>query len=207
MRLKKFVTAALTMAGVTMMSMTALAGSWHWIDVNGDGVQECYYFTDDGNFLKNTVTPDGYQVNAAGQWTENGVVQTQGTAAAQQTSGLVGLKEGTYQLFPSTNDDMTYLIVVANGTLTMYEPQWGTYEGNGTIFVGNTGYAYPVTYTYAGVDYINDENGDIPVDIYTTQDPNYNHYSTTNTILAADQGYIYDYDSATNMATVSFMPF
>ena len=51
---------------------------WQWIDGNGDGVAECYYFNTDGYMLANTTTPDGYLVNPDGAWVENGVVQTKG---------------------------------------------------------------------------------------------------------------------------------
>lgn len=54
------------------------ANGWQWIDGNGDGVAECYYFDGNGYMLSNTTTPDGYQVNIDGAWTVNGVVQTQG---------------------------------------------------------------------------------------------------------------------------------
>lgn len=54
---------------------------WNWIDDNGDGIAECYYFETVSNghkgmLYKNTTTPDGYKVNEKGQWTENGVVIT-----------------------------------------------------------------------------------------------------------------------------------
>lgn len=49
---------------------------WMWIDGNQDGIAECYYFETNGYCLLETVTPDGYQVNADGDWIENGVVQT-----------------------------------------------------------------------------------------------------------------------------------
>ena len=54
------------------------SNTWQWIGGNGDGVAECYYFDGNGYMLANTTTPDGYQVNADGAWTVNGVVQTQG---------------------------------------------------------------------------------------------------------------------------------
>lgn len=50
---------------------------WQWIDGNGDGVCESYCFDESGYAYINTVTPDGYQVNEAGAWVENGTVQTQ----------------------------------------------------------------------------------------------------------------------------------
>ena len=54
---------------------------WNWIDDNGDGVSECYYFQEAsdgrrGRLYKGTTTPDGYTVNEKGQWTVDGVVQT-----------------------------------------------------------------------------------------------------------------------------------
>ena len=55
---------------------------WRWIDDNGDGLAECYYFNPTvgapkGSMLKGTATPDGYIVNEKGQWVMNGIVQTQ----------------------------------------------------------------------------------------------------------------------------------
>lgn len=58
--------------------------TWQWIDGNGDGISESYYFNENGYMLANS-TKDGYTVNADGAWTVNGVVQTQGqTNAAPQ---------------------------------------------------------------------------------------------------------------------------
>lgn len=62
------------------------ANTWMWIDGNGDGVSESYYFNQSGYMLANTVTPDNYTVNADGAWTVNGVVQTQGQKAAANTT-------------------------------------------------------------------------------------------------------------------------
>ena len=50
---------------------------WKWLDGNGDGIAECYYFNSFGYCLMNAMTPDGYMVNADGAWVVNGVVQTQ----------------------------------------------------------------------------------------------------------------------------------
>lgn len=59
-----------------------ITNNWQWIDGNGDGVSESYYFNENGYMLTNTVTPDNYTVNADGAWTVNGVVQTQGQSTA-----------------------------------------------------------------------------------------------------------------------------
>lgn len=84
-----------TLVLVLSMSMTAMAGQWkqdhigwwyqkddgswyancwEWIDGNGDGVAECYYFTPDGYLVVDGIV-DGYSVNADGAWMENGVIQ------------------------------------------------------------------------------------------------------------------------------------
>lgn len=52
---------------------------WNWIDDDGDGIAECYYFETvsngrRGRLYKATVTPDGYAVNEKGQWNQNGIV-------------------------------------------------------------------------------------------------------------------------------------
>ena len=49
---------------------------WQWLDGNGDGISECYYFGPDAYMAAATTTPDGYTVNADGAWMENGVVKT-----------------------------------------------------------------------------------------------------------------------------------
>ena len=49
---------------------------WRWLDGNGDGWAECYYFDHYGYMAENTTTPDGYQVDASGAWVVDGVVQT-----------------------------------------------------------------------------------------------------------------------------------
>ncbi len=48
---------------------------WFWLDGNGDGTAECYYFDQEGWMAAGGMTPDGYLVNMDGAWTENGVVQ------------------------------------------------------------------------------------------------------------------------------------
>lgn len=50
--------------------------TWCWLDGNGDGISECYYFDNNGYMLANTITPDGYQVNGDGAWVDGSVVQT-----------------------------------------------------------------------------------------------------------------------------------
>lgn len=95
---KRLLTVAAVAVMSAMMSMTAFAGmgswqqnetgwwwqrtdgsypasEWKWIDGNGDGTVESYYFDQNGYLITNATTPDGYTVNADGAWVQDGVVQ------------------------------------------------------------------------------------------------------------------------------------
>ena len=55
--------------------------NWQWIKDEKDGKVKCYYLNSISNgnlgaMLANTTTPDGYTVNASGEWVINGIVQT-----------------------------------------------------------------------------------------------------------------------------------
>lgn len=60
---------------------------WAWIDGDGDGVAECYYFDKEGYLLTDTVTPDGSEVNKDGAWIMNGEVMISYTDGASDASG------------------------------------------------------------------------------------------------------------------------
>lgn len=62
------------------------ANKWEWLDSNGDGIAECYYFDNNGYLLVNTTTPDGYTVNSDGAWVIDGAIQTQTTQPQQNTA-------------------------------------------------------------------------------------------------------------------------
>lgn len=51
------------------------ANGWKWIDDNGDGIKECFYFDANGYVLTDTRTPDGYTVNSKGEWIVGGEIQ------------------------------------------------------------------------------------------------------------------------------------
>ncbi|MDO4265537.1 MAG: hypothetical protein Q4C63_03620 [Eubacteriales bacterium] len=50
------------------------SNGWWWISGANDSLMKCYYFDEQGYMLSNTTTPDGYQVNADGQWISNGEI-------------------------------------------------------------------------------------------------------------------------------------
>ncbi|MCC8026828.1 MAG: CAP domain-containing protein [Clostridium sp.] len=58
---------------------------WQWID------GKCYYFTPEGYCLINTVTPDGYTVDASGAWIVNGAVQVRELLPAEGWNNIGGL--------------------------------------------------------------------------------------------------------------------
>ena len=114
MKKKNILTAVVAMVMALAMSMTALAAGWQtgfdgqkarwwylnddntwpantwvWIDDNKDGVAQCYYFDAAGYVMTGTTTPDGYTVNATGEWTVNGVVQNKGEAVNANASANV----------------------------------------------------------------------------------------------------------------------
>lgn len=56
-----------------------------WIvhDIDSDGKGEYFYFDSNGFMLKNTTTPDGYQVDNEGRWVIDGVIQKTDTINTQ----------------------------------------------------------------------------------------------------------------------------
>ena len=88
---------------------------WHWI-ADADGKEHCYYLNEipDGTLGRLFVsgrTPDGYQVNEKGQWTENGTVQERAsvsvTAFGQETGGdSFGVGKGGF-VFAAQHPEIT----------------------------------------------------------------------------------------------------
>lgn len=72
-----------------------LANCWSWIE-DGEGNLRCYYFDDNGYCLLNTITPDGYQVDASGAWVVDGVVQKK--EISKEENQMIRLKSGYYCL-------------------------------------------------------------------------------------------------------------
>lgn len=66
------------------------ASSWQWLDGNGDGTAECYYFGADGYMLEETTTPDRYTVDKNGAWTVGGIVQTRPAGKDSVGNGAKG---------------------------------------------------------------------------------------------------------------------
>ena len=70
-------------------------GRWAWIDTDNDGMAESFYFDENGYVLRNTTTPDGYQVNRIGAWVVGGEVkQKAGGETRNSSSGTSGNSSG-----------------------------------------------------------------------------------------------------------------
>ncbi len=101
-----FKAAAVTAVLCAAMSMTAFAGewrqdhvgywwqdddgsyptsTWRWLDGNGDGISECYYFDSRGYMVSDTII-NGSELDANGAWVENGQVQTKKSWEAVKNS-------------------------------------------------------------------------------------------------------------------------
>lgn len=111
---------------------TFASGGWQWIDGNQDGTEECYYFDGEGWMVSGGTTPDGYEVNEAGAWIQNGVVQTRTVAQPVQSVAGDGTtlivyfsrtgttRQAAAQIQQLTGGDMVELQVM--------EPYNGTYQ-------------------------------------------------------------------------------
>ena len=69
---------------------------WVTIDRDGDGLDEYYYFDENGFLVVNKVTPDGYKVNEKGQYVVDGVVQTKIKAGASNNIAENNANENNY---------------------------------------------------------------------------------------------------------------
>lgn len=72
--------------------------SWAWIDSNGDGLAECYYFDQQGWLVVNN-TVEGYKVDVNGAWLNNGVVQVKSVnESGVFTNGKNEISDGTIDM-------------------------------------------------------------------------------------------------------------
>ena len=129
------------------------ADGWQWIDGNQDGTAECYYFDENGYILANTVTPDGYYVNADGAWIVDGQVQTAQISSGEENEEKFPLIPGEYyntylgaQMYIEyyTDSDVVVANIVAgDGTNFSLYQVWE--EGNTYIFSdGYSGDTYDI---------------------------------------------------------------
>lgn len=89
---------------------------WRWIDGNGDGIAECYYFDSNGYMATNT-TVGSYTLNADGAWIVDGVVQTQNVSDAGFTSKPGFIKQ---EYLDVMGKDKDYVLSVLGNTDDVY---------------------------------------------------------------------------------------
>ena len=92
---------------------------WKWLDGNGDGVSECYYFNENGYMARSSFI-DGRQVNQNGAWVENGTVQTQKSWALVKDSNdplelLAAATEASNELQSADMDFVMNMQMSADG--------------------------------------------------------------------------------------------
>lgn len=91
---------------------------WEWLDGNGDGIAECYYFDESGYLLTGTTTPDGYTVNDSGAWVDRGLVQEKAlTPAADIYVSDIGRR--LYLASAAKTSELTSMEAKANLDMTM----------------------------------------------------------------------------------------
>lgn len=78
---------------------------WQWLDLNNDGLYECYYFNVLGHMYKNGTTPDGYKVNENGEWVVDGIVQRK---SSSEVKDLIDINIATIS---STYNTKNYVII------------------------------------------------------------------------------------------------
>ncbi|MEY8338647.1 hypothetical protein AALB16_11605 [Lachnospiraceae bacterium 62-35] len=116
------------------------ASCWKWIDGNGDGIAECYYFNKDGYMLAGSKAPDGKTVTEEGKWIKEGEIQTRDAASVENQNVLVSSLEskGTkyFIYIPETITDIqgnVYTKPFAINCLERMGNCYGVYESSGYV--------------------------------------------------------------------------
>ena len=93
--------------------------SWKWIDGNGDGIAECYFFDRSGYLAVNTTTPDGYTVDENGAWILDGVVQTRSAEEAASLPETAGGSGPSRVTAPAEDQDQADSQASVTGSLNI----------------------------------------------------------------------------------------
>lgn len=113
---------------------------WQWLDGNGDGIAECYAFDQQGWMYADTVTPDGYEVNVDGAWTENNIVQTREVVPGYAGTG----KQQTAE--PDGNEQRILIAYFSHTGTTEEAAKQIQAAAGGDLFEIRTVNAYPNSY-------------------------------------------------------------
>ena len=86
------------------------ASTWQWIDGNGDGISECYYF-DSGGYMVFDTTINGSQLDENGAWVENGQVQTKKSwALVRQSNDPMEIMRTVSEMNDTQNIDADFVM-------------------------------------------------------------------------------------------------
>lgn len=135
---------------------TFLQNGWHWLDGNGDGTAECYYFYPDGAMAYNT-TVDGYQVNNDGKWVDSaGTVQTKpaSSLSGNETTGnqTTGSSSGEQMKKVSYTDIIMKAAELSGVSPYVLASMILQEQGKGTSgSISGTHSAYPGYYNYFNI--------------------------------------------------------
>ena len=87
---------------------------WQWIDTDGDGIAECYYFTDYNGHIALGQMIETYYVNSDGMWEVAGIVQHQTadgrTIGADDAAAASGQTQEPYTLKNEWKMDQRYVL-------------------------------------------------------------------------------------------------
>ena len=123
--------------------------TWLWIDDNGDGIAECFYFNESGYMLSGTTAPDGLTVNDNGEWVIDGVVQTKLVSDLIAAEGSAGLVSTAPSDAVTVNDKNNYASTAASGisasqTSSAAGSKTGVSTGNGGASAKSSGISLSV---------------------------------------------------------------
>lgn len=124
------------------------ANGWQWVDDNGDGIAECYYFDENGYIKTSGTTPDGYQVNVDGQWTANGAVQTKAVQASTPASAN-NAQDGTYSTSEYDNNGISLAALDMFGRTREENAKYGEVFSDANLEFVTVKYANDLVVSYS----------------------------------------------------------
>lgn len=85
------------------------SSGWQWIDGDGDGTAECYYFDDQGYCIMDGTTPDGCKVDSKGAWIADNKIQTKTVEQPRQPETQSTQQNETREQITNQKENMVWL--------------------------------------------------------------------------------------------------
>lgn len=176
--------------------------TWKWLDGNGDGIAECYYFDSEG-YMASGTSVEGYQVDASGRWVQDGQVQfleteaRQALRAATEKSQALSSMEADYLMNMQVSTEGMSIDTNLTGNLKMKDAYTDQMQFIMSTDMNLLGQAVHADYFYVDGWYYYDMAGEkykIPMDMTAAMES-----ASAAAILDADQlSYIQGVSSAIN---------